>query len=136
MTETTQLQVQELARFAQEQDFNQQYRQYFGDVWDEAGVKDISKMTVSDAEQTLKVLANSEASPQFVKSLLAQAALSGVPSQVLEYFLSSDIDGDGRTLAQEIFRDGTNPLESDSPQPSSKAQALSPSSTEDLEMET
>jgi hypothetical protein len=36
MTKTTQLQVQELARFAQEQDFNQQYRQYFGDVWDKA----------------------------------------------------------------------------------------------------
>ncbi|BAY42088.1 hypothetical protein NIES2111_64840 (plasmid) [Nostoc sp. NIES-2111] len=135
MTETTQLQVQELTRFAQEQDFNAQYQQYFGDVWEEAGVKDISKMTVSDAEQTLKVLADSEASPQFVKSLLAQAAIDGAPPRVLEYFLSSDIDGDGRTLAQEIFQDGTNPLEPDSPQPLPKAQVLSPSLTEDLKWE-
>ncbi|WP_414756549.1 hypothetical protein [Anabaena sp. CCY 9910] len=133
MTETTQLQVQELARFAQEQDFNQQYQQYFRDVWEEAGVKDISKMTVSDAEQTLKVLAASEASPQFVKSLLAQAAIDGAPSQVLEYFLGSDIDGDGRTLAQEIFQDGTNPLEPDSPQPISKTQVVSLSPTQDTE---
>ncbi|BAB78278.1 hypothetical protein ACN23B_27935 (plasmid) [Anabaena sp. FACHB-709] len=131
MTETTQLQVQELARFAQEQDFNQQYRQYFGDVWDEAGVKDISKMTVSDAEQTLKILADSEASPQFVKSLLAQAAVSGAPPQVLEYFLASDIDGDGRTLAQEIFQDGTNPLEPDTP----KTQVVSPSQSQEPDLE-
>ncbi|MBD2683439.1 MULTISPECIES: hypothetical protein [Nostoc] len=133
MPENTQLQVQELARFAQEQQFNEQYRQYFGDVWEEAGVKDISKMTIPDAQQTLKVLANSEASPQFVKSLLAQAAIDGAPSQVLEYFLSSDIDGDGRTLGQEIFQDGTNPLSADTPQPSPKAQVISPSPTEDLE---
>ncbi|WP_414574233.1 hypothetical protein [Nostoc sp. CCY 9925] len=125
MAETTQLQVQELARFAQEQQFNEQYRQYFGDVWDEAGVKDISKMTTQDAEQTLKVLTDSEASPQFIKSLLAQAAVDGAPPQVLEYFLSSDIDSDGRTLAQEIFQDGTNPLSPDTPQPSSKAQVFS-----------
>ncbi|RCJ22860.1 hypothetical protein A6770_29290 [Nostoc minutum NIES-26] len=135
MAETKQLQVQELARFAQEQQFNEQYRQYFGDVWDEAGVKDISQMTIPDAEQTLKVLADSEASPQFIKSLLAQAAVDGASPQVLEYFLSSDIDGDGRTLAQEIFQDGTNPMEPDTPQPIPKAQALSPSSTEDLEWE-
>jgi hypothetical protein len=135
MAETTHLQIQELSRFAQEQDFNQQYRQYFGDVWDEAGVKDISKMTVQDAEQTLKILADSEASPQFIKSLLAQAARDGATPQVLEYFLSSDIDGDGRTLAQEIFQDGTNPLEPDSPQPPPKSQVLSPSSTEDLDWE-
>ncbi|HEY9800036.1 MAG TPA: hypothetical protein V6D25_06720 [Leptolyngbyaceae cyanobacterium] len=129
-------QVQELTRFAQEQDFNQQYRQYFGDVWHEAGVKDIREMTVQDAERTLKILADSQASPQFVKSLLAQAARDGAPSQVLEYFLSSDIDGDGRTLATEIFQDGTNPLEPDSPQPPPKTQVVSPSlsqNTEDLD---
>ncbi|MBD2535044.1 hypothetical protein H6G97_38755 [Nostoc flagelliforme FACHB-838] len=132
MAETTHLQVQELSRFAQEQDFNQQYRQYFGDVWDEVGVSDISKMTIQDAEQTLKVLADSEASPQFIKSLLAQAAIDGATPQVLEYFLSSDIDGYGRTLAQEILQDGTNPLQPDIPQAPRKAQVLSPSPTEDL----
>ena len=47
--------------------------------------------------------------------------------QVLEYFLSSDIDSDGRTLAQELFQDGTNPLQPDTPQPPPKAQVLSPS---------
>ncbi len=135
MSETTQLQVQELAYFAQEQDFNQQYRQYFGDVWEEAGVKNISQMTVQDAEHTLKILTDSEASPQFIKSLLAQAARDGATPQVLEYFLSSDIDGDGRTLAQELFQDGTNPLEPDTPQPPAKAQVLSPSPTEDLDWE-
>ena len=135
MAETTHLQIQELSRFAQEQDFNQQYRQYFGDVWDEAGVKDISKMTGQDAEQTLKILADSEASPQFIKSLLAQAAIDGATPQVLEYFLSSDIDGDGRTLATVLFQDGTNPLEPDTPQPPAKAQVLSPSPTEDLDWE-
>ncbi|MBD2615852.1 hypothetical protein H6G94_32165 [Nostoc punctiforme FACHB-252] len=133
MAQTTQLQVQELARFAQEQQFNEQYRQYFGDVWNEAGVKNISKMTTQDAQQTLKVLANSEASPQFVKSLLAQAAIDGAPPQVLEYLLSSDIDGDGRTLAQEIFQDGTNPLSADTPQLSPNAEVISPSPTEDLD---
>ncbi|BAY41565.1 hypothetical protein NIES2111_59610 (plasmid) [Nostoc sp. NIES-2111] len=46
MPENTQLQAEELTRFAQEQDFNAQYQQYFGDVWEEAGVKDISKMTI------------------------------------------------------------------------------------------
>ncbi|AVH74324.1 hypothetical protein [Nostoc sp. 'Lobaria pulmonaria (5183) cyanobiont'] len=135
MAEMTHLQVQELSRFAQEQDFNQQYRQYFGDVWDEVGVKDISKMTIQDAEQTLKVLADSEASPQFIKSLLAQAAIDGATPQVLEYFLSSDIDSDGRTLAQEIFQDGTNPLEPDTPQLLPKAQVLSSSLQPDLEWE-
>ncbi|WP_341531707.1 hypothetical protein WKK05_39010 (plasmid) [Nostoc sp. UHCC 0302] len=135
MSETTQLQVQELVQFAQEQDFNQQYRQYFGDVWEEAGVKNISQMTFQDAEQTLKVLADSEASPEFIKSLLAQAAHDGAPPQVLEYFLSSDIDGDGRTLSEEIFQDGTNPLSADTPQPPPKAQVLSPSPTEDLDWE-
>ncbi len=135
MSETTQLQVKELACFAQEQDFNQQYRQYFGDVWDEVGVKDISKMTIQDAEQTLKVLADSEASPQFIKSLLAQAAIDGASPQVLEYFLSSDIDDYGRTLAQEIFQDGTNPLEPDTLQLPPKAQVLSPSLQPDLEWE-
>ena len=135
MAETTHLQVQELSRFAQEQDFNQQYRQYFGDVWDEVGVRDISKMTIQDAEQTLKVLADSEASPQFIKSLLAQAAIDGATPQVLEYFLSSDIDSDGRTLATVLFQDGTNPLQPDTPQPLPKAQVLSPSPTEDLDWE-
>ena len=135
MSETTHLQVQELSRFAQEQDFNQQYRQYFGDVWDEAGVKNISQMTVQDAEQTLKILADSEASPQFIKSLLAQAAIDGSSPQVLEYFLSSDIDSDGRTLAQELFQDQTNPLEPDTLQPPPKAQVLSPSLQPDLEWE-
>lgn len=133
MSETTQLQVQELARFAQEQDFNQQYLQYFADVWEEAGVKNISQMTVQDAEQTLKVLADSEASPQFIKSLLAQATRDGATPQVLEYFLASDIDGDGRTLATVIFQDRTNPLQLDTPQPPPKAQVLSPSPTEDLD---
>ncbi|QHG20383.1 hypothetical protein [Nostoc sp. ATCC 53789] len=133
MAKTTHLQVQELSRFAQEQDFNQQYRQYFGDVWDEVGVKDISRMTIQDAEQTLKVLADSEASPQFIKSLLAQAAIDGASPQVLEYFLSSDIDDYGRTLAQELFQDQTNPLEADTPLSSSKAQVLSSSLQPDLE---
>ncbi|WP_375515963.1 hypothetical protein [uncultured Nostoc sp.] len=135
MSETTQLRVQELACFAQEQDFNQQYRQYFGDVWEEAGVKNISQMTGQDAEQTLKILADSEASPQFIKSLLAQAAIDGASPQVLEYFLASDIDGDGRTLATVIFQDGTNPLQPDTPQLPPKAQVLSPSPTEDLDWE-
>jgi hypothetical protein len=135
MPENTQLQVEELAQFAQEQQFNEQYRQYFGDVWDEAGVKDISQMTTQDAQQTLKVLADSEASPQFIKSLLAQATVDGAPPQVLEYFLSSDIDGDGRTLSQEIFQDGTNPLSADTPQQLSKAEVISPSPTEDLDWE-
>ncbi|BAZ33722.1 hypothetical protein NIES4074_62360 (plasmid) [Cylindrospermum sp. NIES-4074] len=135
MPENTQLQVQQLGQFAQEQQFNAQYRQYFGDVWDEAGVKDISQMTTQDAEQTLKVLANSQASPQFIKSLLAQAATDGAPPQVLEYFLTSDIDGDGRTLAQEIFEDGTNPLSPDTPQPPPNTQVVSPSQEPDWEWE-
>jgi len=31
--------------------------------------------------------------------------------------MQSDIDGDGRTLAQEIFVDGTDPFEADTPTP-------------------
>ncbi|AUB41761.1 hypothetical protein COO91_07828 [Nostoc flagelliforme CCNUN1] len=49
-------------------------------------------MTGQDAEQTLKILAQGEASPQFIKSLLAQASIDGATPQVLEYFLSSNID--------------------------------------------
>ncbi|MBD2249247.1 hypothetical protein H6G26_39150, partial [Nostoc sp. FACHB-888] len=82
-----------------------------------------------------KILADSEASPQFIKSLLAQAAIDGASPQVLEYFLSSDIDSDGRTLAQELFQDQTNPLEPDTLQPPPKAQVLSPSLQPDLEWE-
>lgn len=46
-----------------------------------------------------------------------------------------NIDGDGRTLAQELFQDGTNPLQPDTPHPPPKAQVLSPSPTEDLDWE-
>ncbi|MBD2458294.1 hypothetical protein H6G80_30035 [Nostoc sp. FACHB-87] len=110
-------QTQKLLQFAQEQNFDERYLGYFGDVWQEAGVKDLSKATTQDAEKALQVLANSAASGEFVKAWLSVAVRQGVPSNVLEYILEIDIDGDGRTLAQEIFVDGTDPLEQDSPAP-------------------
>jgi hypothetical protein len=115
MPEDLEVQAQELAKFAQEQNFDDRYLEYFSDIWQEAGVKDISKMTTQDAERTMQVLSSSEASVEFVKAFYAQAVRQGMPSQVLEYVLQSDTDGDGRTLAQEIFVDGTDPFEPDSP---------------------
>jgi hypothetical protein len=117
MSENIQAQVQELAKFAQEQNFDERYLEYFSDIWQEAGVKDIGKMTIKDAERTMQVLSSSEASVEFIKAFYAQAVRQGMPSQVLEYIMQSDIDGDGRTLAQEIFVDGTDPFEADTPTP-------------------
>lgn len=122
MTEALEIQAQELAKFAQEQNFDERYLEYFGDVWREAGVEDISTMTIKDAERAMQVLSDSEASGEFIKAWLAQAVRQGIPSQVLEYIMQSDIDGDGRTLAQEMRIDGTDPLESDSPQRMSSKQ--------------
>ncbi|MFN6568220.1 hypothetical protein [Dendronalium sp. ChiSLP03b] len=115
MPKNTVLQAQELAKFAVEQNFDERYLEYFADVWLEAGVKDISRMTTQDAERTMQVLSSSEASFEFVKAFLAQAVRQGMPFQVLEYILLSDTDGDGRTLAQEIFQDATDPFEPDAP---------------------
>lgn len=110
-------QSKKLVQFAQEQNFDERYLGYFDEIWHEAGVKDLSKATTQDAEKALQVLANSSASGEFIKAWLSQAVNQGVPSNVLEYLLESDLDGDGRTLAQEIFVDGSNPLESDAPKP-------------------
>jgi len=137
MTENTEVQKQEqeLAKFAQEQNCNQQYLEYFNDIFIEAGVKDISKMTNQDAERLMQVLKSSEASREFVKALLAQAAVDGMSSQVLEYILSSDIDGDGRTLAQEIFHDGTDPFEADTSEVTSRQNYVTNSQTQNAELE-
>ncbi|RCJ42435.1 hypothetical protein A6770_34835 [Nostoc minutum NIES-26] len=136
MTKNTVLQVKELTKFATEQNFDLRHLEYFADVWLEAGVKDISKMTRQDAERTMQVLSSSEASVEFVKALLAQAVRQGMPSQVLEYVLQSDIDGDGRTLAQEIFQDSTDPFEPDAPDvvPAIKSVTNSRNQNFDLEL--
>ncbi|MCC5662272.1 hypothetical protein LC608_36305 [Nostoc sp. XA010] len=38
-----------------------------------------------------------------------------MPEHVVGYILESDTDGDGRTLAQEIFNDGTSPFQPNQP---------------------
>ncbi len=135
MPENIEVNAQELAKFAQEQNFDDRYLEYFSDIWQEAGVKDISRMTTQDAERTMQVLSSSEASVEFVKAFYAQAVRQGMPSQVLEYVLQSDTDGDGRTLAQEIFQDDTDPFEPDTPNiADTRKYALSPSPDFDLEL--
>jgi hypothetical protein len=109
-----QLQAEQLARFAREQK-SAEKTEFFNDIWQEAGVKDVRKMTIQDARRTLAILSNSEASIEFVKSFYAQAVVNGMPSHVLNFILQSDTDGDGRTLGQEIFVDGTNPFRADQP---------------------
>ncbi|MBD2450488.1 hypothetical protein H6G76_25715 [Nostoc sp. FACHB-152] len=128
-------QAQELVKFAQEQNFDERYLEYFGDVWREAEVEDISKMTMKDAERTMQVLSDSEASVEFVKAWLLQAIQQGMPSQVLEYIMQSDIDGDGRTLAQKIFQDGTDPFEADTSGVSAAQKYFDNSQDQDFELE-
>jgi len=128
--------IQQLAQYAADQSFDERSVEFFDDVWLEAGIKNISKMTTADAERTMQVLASSEASPEFIKALLAQAVLDGMPEPVVQYILQSDTDGDGRTLAQEIFTDGTSPFEPDEPLVSSFFQRqYAYSSQEDVELE-
>ncbi|MBE9053754.1 hypothetical protein IQ243_25810 [Nostocales cyanobacterium LEGE 11386] len=109
-----QLQAEQLARFAREQ-MSEQKTDFYNDIWQEAGVKDVRKMTIQDARRTLAILSNSEASIEFVKAFYGQAVSNGMPSHVLNFIVQSDTDGDGRTLAQEIFVDGTNPFRTDQP---------------------
>ncbi|MBW4456999.1 MAG: hypothetical protein KME55_32455 [Nostoc indistinguendum CM1-VF10] len=115
MNNDQKLYTQQLAQFAASQSFDERSVEFFDDVWQEAGVKDIAKMTTADAESVLQVLSESEASPEFTKALLAQAITAGMPKQVVGYILESDTDGDGRTLAQEIFNDGTSPFQPNQP---------------------
>ena len=106
------LQAEQLAQFAREQ-MSEQKTEFFNDIWQEVGVKDVRKMTIQDARRTLAILSNSEASIEFIKVFYGQAITNGMPSHVLKFILQSDTDGDGRTLAQEIFVDGTNPFRAD-----------------------
>ncbi|MCC5653681.1 hypothetical protein LC609_28660 [Nostoc sp. XA013] len=136
MNNDQELYTQQLAQFAASQSFDERSVEFFDDVWQEAGVKDITKMTTADAKYVLQVLSESEASPEFTKALLAQAITAGMPKHVVGYILESDTDGDGRTLAQEIFNDGTSPFQF--PQPSVLASQQSQpqfSSEEDEDME-
>ncbi|MCC2692835.1 hypothetical protein [Nodularia sp. LEGE 04288] len=110
------LQAEQLAKFAREQ-MSEEKTEFFNDIWQEAGVKDVRKMTIQDARRTLAILSNSEASIEFVKVFYGQAITNGMPSHVVNFILQSDTDGDGRTLAQEIFVDGTNPFRADHPVP-------------------
>ncbi|MEH1783708.1 MAG: hypothetical protein V7K67_20125 [Nostoc sp.] len=41
-------------------------------------------MTTADAERTMQVLADSEASPEFIKALLAEAITEGVPTKKIK----------------------------------------------------
>jgi len=115
MNNDQELYTQQLAQFAASQSFDERSVEFFDDVWQEAGVKDIAKMTTADAKCVLQVLGESEASPEFTKALLAQAITAGMPKHVAGYILESDTDGDGRTLAQEIFNDGTSPFQPNQP---------------------
>ncbi|MCC5661506.1 hypothetical protein LC608_32070 [Nostoc sp. XA010] len=136
MNNDQELYTQQLAQFAASQSFDERSVEFFDDVWQEAGVKDIAKMTTADAESVLQVLSESEASPEFTKALLAQAITAGMPKHVVGYILESDTDGDGRTLAQEIFNDGTSPFQF--PQPSvlaSQQNQFQSSSQENEDME-
>ncbi|MBD2534541.1 hypothetical protein H6G97_35685 [Nostoc flagelliforme FACHB-838] len=126
-----QVYAQQLAQFAASQSFDERSVEFFDDVWQEAGVKDITKMTTADAESVLQVLGESEASPEFTKALLAQAITAGMPKHVAGYILESD-----RTLAQEIFNDGTSPFQSNqSSVVGSKQNQFQSSTEEDMEIQ-
>ncbi|WP_193200397.1 hypothetical protein [Nostoc sp. MG11] len=105
--------IDKLNEFAQNQDFSSK-QEFFDSILIDAGIQHIQKMTYSDADRVLLVLDESDASPEFTKSFLASASLQGMPNDVIAYILSSDTDGDGRSLSQEIFTDYTSPFEADS----------------------
>jgi hypothetical protein len=136
MNNDQELYTQQLAQFAASQSFDERSVEFFDDVWQEAGVKDIAKMTTADAESVLQVLGESEASPEFTKALLAQAITAGMPEHVVGYILESDTDGDGHTFAQEIFNDGTSPFQPNQPSVlASKQNQFQSSSEEDMEIQ-
>ncbi|MBD2730441.1 hypothetical protein H6G96_30020 [Nostoc sp. FACHB-892] len=59
-----------------------------------------------------------------------------MPKHVAGYILESDTDGDGRTLAQEIFNDGTSPFQSNqSSVVGSKQNQFQSSTEEDMEIQ-
>ncbi|MBD2511175.1 hypothetical protein H6G91_28650 [Nostoc muscorum FACHB-395] len=59
-----------------------------------------------------------------------------MPKHVVGYILESDTDGDGRTLAQEIFNDGTSPFQPNQPSVlASKQNQFQSSSEEDMEIQ-
>jgi hypothetical protein len=102
--------IDKLKRFAKQQNFQERLTGEFRQVWKEAGIINIQEADVSDMRKVLAVLSRSEASTEFIKAFCANAVTEGLPENCLDTLLESDIDHDGRSLAQEIFRDNTNPF--------------------------
>ncbi|MBW4617198.1 MAG: hypothetical protein KME21_28985 [Desmonostoc vinosum HA7617-LM4] len=103
--------IENFKEFASQQSFDTKNSEIFDDVWKEANVSHIPNANTRDGNRVLSVLAQSEASPEFIKSFVVHAWQQGLPVNVLSNILNSDLDGDGRSLGQELFADQTDPYE-------------------------
>ncbi|MBD6621247.1 hypothetical protein FNW02_37550 [Komarekiella sp. 'clone 1'] len=108
--------TEQLAQEAKQQSFDQRSVDIFESVYQDAGVTSIKNMNINDSDRILSVLAQEQATPEFIRGFLAHGWQQGIPVEVVQHILNSDQDGDGRTLAQELFTDGSDPFEPDQPQ--------------------
>ncbi|MBD6620467.1 hypothetical protein FNW02_32980 [Komarekiella sp. 'clone 1'] len=107
--------TEQLAQEAKQQSFDQRSVNIFESVYQDAGVTSIKNMSITDSDRILSVLAQEQATPEFIRGFLAHGWQQGIPVEIVQHILSSDQDGDGRTLAQELFTDGSDPFEPDVP---------------------
>ncbi|MBE9036599.1 hypothetical protein [aff. Roholtiella sp. LEGE 12411] len=108
--------TEQLSQEAKQQSFDQRSVDIFESVYQDARVTSIKNMSIIDSDRILSVLAQEQATPEFIRGFLVHAWQEGIPIDVVQHILNSDQDGDGRTLAQELFTDGTDPFEPDEPQ--------------------
>ncbi|MFN6496327.1 MAG: hypothetical protein RMX65_004705 [Nostoc sp. DedQUE01] len=108
--------TEQLAQEAKQHSFDQRSVNIFESVYQDAGVTSIKSMSIKDSDRILSVLAQEQATPEFIRGFLIHAWQEGIPVDIVQHILNSDRDGDGRTLAQELFTDGSDPFEADQPQ--------------------
>lgn len=107
--------LEQLTQIVQQQNFDERSAAIFLAIYQEAGLDDIKNMSIEGSDRILSVLAQEEATPEFIRGFLAHAWQQGIGVEVVQHILNSDRDGDGRTLAQELFTDGSDPFEADTP---------------------
>src|SRR5690349_19260451 len=107
--------IEQLAQEAKQQNFDSRSAVVFEDVYQQAGVESVQNMSITESDRVLSILAQEEATPEFIRGFLAHAWQQGIGVDVVQHILNSDRDGDGRTLAQELFTDGSDPFEADAP---------------------
>lgn len=107
--------IEQLTQQAQQQNFDSKFVAIFEGVYLDAGVDNIKNMSITQSDRILSILAQEQATPEFIRGFLAYTWQQGIGVDVVQHILNSDRDGDGRTLAQELFTDGSDPFEPDAP---------------------